>query len=270
MSSRLSADPMAPSSQLAAPGAIASVPAASAAGPAGITSPVRGDKRALFDNLFDTFRTHVSDDTSAMSLLDLGCGPDGYVTLYAEHFGPCYGVDLFDYASNYEAITYLKSDGLQIPIRSNSIDCVVSHSTLEHVTDLSATMAEINRVLRVQGIAYLTVSPLYFAAAGGHDRRAPPWGHLDPDGPFYIPKDREVATGRHLNRLTNAMFLSAVGQQPWQIISHEIRPAHDRVPPALAQAYPMMDLATREFRFIGRKRFDPGKWLERETRYAQA
>lgn len=214
-------------------------------------------KLALFNNLNDFLRKYITDDTSRKTILDFGSGPDGYVTLYAEDFGKAYAVDIYDYSDKYEDVNFLLSNGKDIPLDDNSVDLIVSHSCLEHVGDIYTTLHEMNRILRVGGHAYLTVSPLFYSSSGGHNRAAPPWAHLDDQSQFYIPTNQNMGKGAFLNRLTNSEFLSTVGTLPWGIVAHHLRPTLDVLPPHIdVSQIPTMDLVTREFRFIGRKLYD--------------
>jgi SAM-dependent methyltransferase len=228
---------------------------------------------AHFADLFGFFRKFVEHDLRYLTLLDFGCGRKGYVSLYSEHFARALGVDVVDYARNYdERVEFIRSNGRDIPLPDRSVDVIVSHSTLEHVEDLEFTMDELNRVLLEGGYAYLTVSPLYFSQGGGHLRTAPggarltDWEHLDADSPYYRGVDSALARLQRrphrrqldlLNGLTTERFLGAVGRQPWDILAHRIRAQDDKPLPAFlrASALRRVDLYTKEFRLIARKSF---------------
>jgi SAM-dependent methyltransferase len=223
--------------------------------------------KAHFADLYGFFKRFVAHDTSRMTLLDFGCGHTGYISLYSEHFGRSLGLDVVDYAAKYdEGIEFVLSNGRDIPLPDRSVDVVVSHSTLEHVEDVEFTIGEMNRVLVDGGHAYLTVSPLYFSAGGGHLRvghdgqRLSDWEHLDPDSPHYLGVDgAPVRINRRdwLNKLTTEGFLAAVGKQPWDIVTYRIKAQRDKpLPPFLRTSnLSRVDLHTKEFRLIARKSF---------------
>ena len=63
---------------------------------------------------------------------------------------------------NLEYLPYkgpdLYGDGHHLPIRSGSVDLVLSQAVLEHVPDPKATVAEIKRILRPNGLVYAEVA----------------------------------------------------------------------------------------------------------------
>jgi SAM-dependent methyltransferase len=52
-------------------------------------------------------------------------------------------------------IVWLRADGSKIPLPDQSVDLVVFNQIYEHVVDPDAVMAEIRRILKPEGIAYL-------------------------------------------------------------------------------------------------------------------
>jgi SAM-dependent methyltransferase len=223
--------------------------------------------QAYFTDFYDFFTRYVECDPSQLTLLDFGCGRDGYVSLYSEYFDRCLGLDILDYASCYnEKIEFIQSNGRDIPLADRSVDVVVAHSVLEHVEDIEFTLSEVNRVLIEGGYAYLTVSPLYYSQGGGHLRlsreaeRLSDWEHLDPDSSHYLGiDDAHVFINRHhrLNKLTTAKFLGAVGKQTWDIVTYKIAARANKPLPQFLRATNLsrLDLYTKEFRLIARKGF---------------
>jgi SAM-dependent methyltransferase len=226
-------------------------------------------QEVTFADLYGFFKRFVERDTRRLTLLDFGCGRQGYVNLYREHFGRCMALDITDFSHRYtDGVEFMLSDGREIPLPDRSVDVVVAHSVLEHVEDVGHSIGEINRVLKEGGFAYLTVSPLYFSPAGGHQkvggpgtRRLSDWEHLDPgNGEYYIGTDRAMARnnrGHPLNKLTSAELLGKVGEQPWEILTYRIKAQHDkRLPDFLCKSsLSRVDLYLREFRLIVRKDF---------------
>lgn len=100
-------------------------------------------------------------------VLDFGCG-NGAQTL-AFHAGPSvivavdiHGDDLVTLhgAASRRAISSIApvlSDGARLPLRSESIDCVLSFEVLEHVPDESGALEELHRVLAPGGEGVMTV-----------------------------------------------------------------------------------------------------------------
>lgn len=99
-------------------------------------------------------------------ILDVGCGPGGYLIALSERERECYGVDpLKDISvarANKEAkekktpVFLCQATGEYLPFRSGMFDLVLCLSTLQHVSDQKMALHEISRVLKDNG--YLLTS----------------------------------------------------------------------------------------------------------------
>ena len=189
-----------------------------------------GSKEKLFDDFWSWLQVHanVKHDT----ILEIGVGNNGFTEFYANKCQSYIGLDVDDYSQHYadvrnaKIITY---DGMHFPLGSESFDLAVSHSVFEHITDVPAVLAEIWRVLRASGLAYITIIPLYYSSWGSHGTlsdhvtRLDPWEHLNPNSPHYLtdcpPQLNNCGNkGCFLNKLTMSEFLGEVGKMPWSII----------------------------------------------------
>lgn len=85
----------------------------------------------------------------------------------------------------------VRMDAARCGFANRSFDFVYSSACFEHLPDVDATLAEIDRVLKPEGVAEIEIH-LFASMTGGHqpelyDHRVPPagfplWGHLlDPD-----------------------------------------------------------------------------------------
>lgn len=221
-----------------------------------------GDRRrALFDALFDYFGQHAKVDPS-WQMAEFGIGKSGFGQFYSEKFARVLGIDIRDFSRFHPGVEFVISDGLTIPLKDRSLDMVASHSVLEHVGDLPASIAEIDRITRPGGYLFLTVTPLYFSGYGAHLHdekgvRLEQWEHLDPRSPHYLisnPITGEPGAGHDLNGLTSSKFLSAIGTVPWRILDYEITfEKHPLAAHVDRSRYPLIDLVTKGFRFVGRK-----------------
>lgn len=87
-------------------------------------------------------------------VLDLGAGPGSF---------PCERPDVvvvrLDLAKPHRLGqgSYVLADAARMPFRQASFDLVVSNHSLEHFTELDATVREIGRVLKPDGILYVAV-----------------------------------------------------------------------------------------------------------------
>ncbi len=226
-------------------------------------------------------------------VLELGCGT-GYLTLALGALGArrAVGVDqaLDGY---YEAVAEREliaerlgahgelevADAGGLPYGDGSLDAVVSFSTLEHLVDLPAVLAEALRVLRLGGLSYHVVDP-WFGPQGGHSMCTLdfPWGHVRLTGGEveeylrrYRPHEEAEAIGfyRHgfqTPRLTLAEIEALVVETGFEILewneSRRAFPDHaallDRaVLEDCLAAYPratVRDLLTDNYTMLLRKR----------------
>lgn len=74
-----------------------------------------------------------------------------------------YGVDInadaIAYAKkNYASknVSFIKGDGIKIPLEDNAVDVVVSFETIEHIEDYKTFMKEVKRVLKDDGLLILS------------------------------------------------------------------------------------------------------------------
>lgn len=201
------------------------------------------------------------------TLLEFGVGQNGFSDFYAELCKSVYGLDINDFSSFHEGrgFEFMQYDGTTIPLPDSSIDVVATHSVLEHVSNLQHSLNEIDRVLKVSGRVYMTVSPLYYSAGGSHIRdengsRLDNWEHLDPDSRFYLsdnPLAHSDLRGHSLNAIKMTDVLGAIGNLPWNILAMDRRyESHNKTIPAyvsVGASVSNLDLITREFRIIIRK-----------------
>lgn len=221
-------------------------------------------KFALFAQTFDWFLAQLPvPPRSRWTVLEAGQGSTGFSHFYRQLFDQVYGVDLSDYSAFHPGVETIVADLTEgIPLPEQSIDLVVSHSVLEHVRDVPAVLASMDRVLKLGGYAFLTVSPLYFSAEGAHmkvgDHPYLKWEHLDPLSASHLvespPHMRHA--GAFLNKCRPADYLRALGTVPWDIVS--LRWAYDRreVPEFVDRVkFSELELRTRGFKCLARKAF---------------
>ncbi len=192
--------------------------------------------------LLDGIRAHnhrVIDDLDSiqrlagMFVLDIGASPHGYALEQAlEHGASLYaGIGLhvartlYVLAPSDGAGVLLEADAGDLLFRSEVFDLALSISTLEHLSDIDAVLAEIARVLKPGGRALLTFEPVWSCSYGHHlhhfgdcAKVIPPWAHLTrtpeemrrevsgawpADAPLSLDQAIEwIYTGTDINRLT--------------------------------------------------------------------
>lgn len=103
--------------------------------------------------------------------------------------------------------TLLRTQGQRLPLEDASVDAVFSDNVFEHIEDVPAVTAEMARVLKPGGIAFIIIHP-FAAFSGGHNlstmthQRAsvPPWDHL---------RHNTHPAGCYLNKLRETDYLKA-------------------------------------------------------------
>jgi SAM-dependent methyltransferase len=99
-------------------------------------------------------------------VLDLGSGLGGYSLALQEHGAKVVSVDLSPLKTS-GGVQMFCGDALALPLAANSMDWVICASLIEHVSSPADLLWEIQRVLRVGGMAYLSFPPFY-TPIGGH------------------------------------------------------------------------------------------------------
>ncbi|MCA1583598.1 MAG: class I SAM-dependent methyltransferase [Acidobacteria bacterium] len=97
--------------------------------------------------------------TSATALIDLGCG-SGRLLQICEQLNPCaqkLGVDLsraeLQVASSHlPRVQFVQARAQALPLRADSVDCVLCHMALMLMDDPEHVLAEASRVLRRGGV----------------------------------------------------------------------------------------------------------------------
>lgn len=123
-------------------------------------------------------------------------------------YGPRYYRALQDCAPfplNRRGLHFRRHTAERLPFDDDVFDLVVSHEVFEHIADVPAAVAEVRRVLKPGGLAYVNIH-LFPSISGGHhvdwkypdeepSTTVPPWDHLRerrfPQHPSWINELRE-------------------------------------------------------------------------------
>lgn len=218
----------------------------------------------LFNHAYDWFVSNLPQKPkNSWTLLEAGQGKYGWSDLYRKSFARVIGVDIEDYSQYHPNVESLKHDLTQpLPLPEQSVDLVVSHSVLEHINEVPEVLANLDKVLRVGGYVFITISPLYYSAAGSHINNPVPlksWEHLDPDSEYYLisnPLSGSSTVGHDLNGMRFSDFMGWVGRYPWSIVRTKIAMDPRNIPEFVERdKWSETDLRLKGFFLLARKEF---------------
>jgi ubiquinone/menaquinone biosynthesis C-methylase UbiE len=140
------------------------------------------------DDLYEHFYSKHTAFTGK-TVLDLGCGYSGKAVAYSKHKPEfiC-GVDI-SVSVIREAQAYLKSlkipaafvgaDASALPFADTTFDIVISDDGFDHFTQTRKVIAEISRVLKPGGVAFISFVP-YYSRECSHmnEYLRVPWHHV--------------------------------------------------------------------------------------------
>lgn len=112
-------------------------------------------------------RLSLKNMLKEMEILDLACGQGGYAFELAKYAKLVYALDLNILRNLKKSnILPIQADALNIPLQDNSIDFIFCSSLIEHIPDQNRLVSEIRRILKPDGICYLSTIPWYCPLAG--------------------------------------------------------------------------------------------------------
>jgi len=94
-------------------------------------------------------------DLEKSKILDIGCG-SGYLGHILHKKSKLYiGIDFVDERVIKDSV-FIKTNALNVPFRNNSFDIIICNHVIEHVNDQKKLLYEIDRLLKKDGICYIT------------------------------------------------------------------------------------------------------------------
>jgi SAM-dependent methyltransferase len=98
-------------------------------------------------------------------VIEVGCGPIGVVSYYParerlaiDPLEEFYGANPVLSALRNPAVDYRRGMGEDLPAETGQYDLAIMENCIDHVQDMDAVMQELKRVLKPNGILYLTVN----------------------------------------------------------------------------------------------------------------
>lgn len=165
---------------------------------------------------FQTLSACGYEPSREHAVLDLGGGQGMHVGLLTQRFGRVWCLDVIDYTTLYggefiklliekhqrngvplaaDRLAFVQGDAMALLFRDGFFDAVLCINAFEHIPDPGKALAEIVRVLRPGGLAYISFDPVWTCDTGSHffHRVPEPWAHLVHPQAEYIA--RMVANG---------------------------------------------------------------------------
>lgn len=111
-------------------------------------------------------------EVAGRCVADIGCGYGGYSLALQAAGARVVALDLFvpggsTATGGPKAVSFVMGDAVAVPLRSESFDLIVCTSLIEHIPRPERLLAELYRLVRRGGIAYVSFPPFY-SPRGGH------------------------------------------------------------------------------------------------------
>lgn len=102
------------------------------------------------------------------SVLDIGCGRGGYSLEFFKESADVTSLDITrENFQNIHGAKFVMADASKLPFKSMSFDMVFCSSIIEHLKEPKKLLVEIKRVLKKDGICYLSFPP-FWSPVGAH------------------------------------------------------------------------------------------------------
>lgn len=123
-------------------------------------SPVQLEKESIF------LAMQKASKFAKGNLLDVGCGEKPYAHLFTGKTTSYLGTDID--LGNAKRVD-ICADSLRLPVRTSSVDTVVSNQVIEHVKSPELFVKEATRILKPDGILIITAPQLWCLHEKPHD-----------------------------------------------------------------------------------------------------
>ena len=116
--------------------------------------------KKCYEEILSEIKTMTGNPKRRIFMLDIGCGYGYFLRICFAYGFKCAGIDISKYAlerlKNTLIDVILADAQSGFPLKSNSIDVVVMLEVIEHLEKPTKVAKEISRVLKTNGILYIT------------------------------------------------------------------------------------------------------------------
>lgn len=128
-----------------------------------------------WEKRIDELEEMVDKNNLDRNILEIGCGPGMFLKRLADRGWKCTGIEFSDWASDYARnrleLNIITGDIFDFKSENDQFDVVIMWDTIEHLRKPRATLEEIRRILKQNGILQLTtgqVADLHELLAPGY------------------------------------------------------------------------------------------------------
>jgi SAM-dependent methyltransferase len=123
--------------------------------------------KSLLNALSSAVKTNLNNKSSVgggVKIIDIACGSKPYYPLFQNIASEYIGIDINDsiYADK-------KADAAELPFPDRSFDVALSTQALEHIREYQSAVDEMHRVLKNDGIAFLSTHGVMEVHGAPHD-----------------------------------------------------------------------------------------------------
>ena len=167
---------------------------------------------------FNLFKDAISPfiDIRNKRLLDLCCQFGSHMSFLEAAGANVIGADIIDFKGHENLHQFTRSDAQRLSLKDACIDIVFCINAFEHIKNPKAALAEIQRVLKPDGYAFISFCPCFNSDVGSHffDKVPEPWAHLMPG---YLNKLRTASPDTEY--FTNE-FIKGLNKLPASYFKH--------------------------------------------------
>lgn len=129
-------------------------------------------RRRIFFDLLNKSLTKKGRDLNGLEILEIGCGAGGMLEplrQYGRVTGLDYSADSMRYCRSRGFTRVVTGLGSELPFPDESFDLVALFDVIEHIPDDRQVLAEVKRVLKPDGVVFISV-PAYQFLYSQNDR----------------------------------------------------------------------------------------------------